>query len=145
MCCSVSQCVAVCCSVLQLRNYHIRSRSKASGLLICMLQCVAVRCSVLQCVAVRCCVLQCVAVCCSALQCVAVHCKALQCVAVRCSVLQCVAACRNVLQCVARRIPDHHATHTHSHTHTLAYKYFVAQSFFFHYKTLFLLLIRGGS
>jgi len=47
-----SQCVAVCCSVLQ---------------------CVAMCCSVLQCVAVCCSVLQRVAVCCSALQCVAVH------------------------------------------------------------------------
>jgi len=34
----------------------------------CVLQCVAVCCSVLQCVAVCCSVLQCVAVCCSMLQ-----------------------------------------------------------------------------
>ena len=55
------------------------------------------------------CVLQCVAVCCSVLQCVAVCCSELQCVAVitvfasvyRCEcVLQCVAACCNVLQSV---------------------------------------------
>jgi len=46
VCCSVSQCVAVSHSVLQVY--------------------------VSQCVAVRCSVLQCVAVCCSALQCVAV-------------------------------------------------------------------------
>jgi len=39
---------------------------------VCMLQCVAVRCSALQCVAVCCSVLQCAAVCCSVLQCVAV-------------------------------------------------------------------------
>ena len=40
-------------------------------LLTCVLQCVAVCCSVLQCVAVCCSVLQCVAiVCCSVLQCV---------------------------------------------------------------------------
>jgi len=70
-----------------------------------LLQCVAVRCSVLQCVVSggRCThthtpsldsvcvsehesVLQCIAVHCSALQCIAVHCSALQCVAVRCSV-----------------------------------------------------------
>jgi len=44
----VLQCVAVCCSVLQLQR-------------------VAVCCSVLQCVAVRCSILQCVAVCCSVL------------------------------------------------------------------------------
>ena len=39
------------------------------------------------------CVLQCVAVCCSVLQCVAVCCSVLQCVAVCCSVLQCGAMC----------------------------------------------------
>ena len=47
------------------------------------------------------CLLQCVAVCCSVLQCVAVCCSALQCAAVCCSVLQCVAVCCSVLQCVA--------------------------------------------
>ena len=94
-----------------------------------MLQCVAVRCSVLQCVAVCCgashtskegvggysdtvccSALQCVAVCCSALQRVAVLCIAVtrkwgvvvtRCVAVCCSVLQCVAVCCSVLQCLA--------------------------------------------
>ena len=50
----------------------------------------------LQCVAVRCSVLQCAAVCCSVLQCVAVWCSVLQCVAERCNVLQC--GC-SVLQC----------------------------------------------
>jgi len=39
----------------------------------CVLQCVAVCCSVLQCVAVCCSVLQCVAVCCSAFQCPNCH------------------------------------------------------------------------
>ena len=39
--------------------------------LVCMLQCVAVCCSVLHCVAVCCSVLQCV--CCRVLQCVAVY------------------------------------------------------------------------
>ena len=73
----VSQCVAVCWSVLQ---------------------CV---CSVLQCVAVCCSVLQCVAVCCSVLQCVAVYCSVLQCIAVCCSVLQFVALCVAVC-CSAR-------------------------------------------
>ena len=47
------------------------------------------RCSVLQCVAASC-VLQCVAVCCSVLQCIAVSCSVLQRVAV--CVVQCVAA-----------------------------------------------------
>ena len=45
---------------------------------VCLLQCVAVCCSVLQCVAVCCSVLQCVAVCCSVLRCVAVCCSVLQ-------------------------------------------------------------------
>ena len=70
------------------------------------------------------CVLQCIAVCCSVLQCAAVCCgvlarkggallavrvavcvlqSVLQCVAVCCSVLQCVAVCCCVLQCVAVR------------------------------------------
>ena len=80
-------CVAVCCGVLQ---------------------CVVVPCSVLQCVAhvdthtmmvAPHCVLQCVAVCCSVLQCVAVCCSVLQCAAVSCSVLQCAAVCCSVLQC----------------------------------------------
>ena len=51
MCCSVLQCVAVCCS-----TYTSFTR---------VLQCVAVCCSVLQCSAVCCSVLPCVAVCCS--------------------------------------------------------------------------------
>jgi len=67
----------------------------------CVLQCVAVCCSVLQCVAVCCSVLQRVAVCCSVLQCVAVCCSVLQCVAVCCCVLQHAALCCNMLHCVA--------------------------------------------
>jgi len=56
---------------------------------VCVLQCVAVCCSVLQCaVPAFCSVLQCVAVCCSVLQCaVPAFCSVLQCVAVCCSVL----------------------------------------------------------
>jgi len=65
----------------------------ADGCPGCVLQCVAVCCSVLQCVAVCCNVLQCVA---SVLQGVAVCCE---CVAVCCSVSQCVALCRIVSQC----------------------------------------------
>ena len=49
------------------------------------------------------CVLQCVAVCCSVLQCVAVCCSVLQYVAVCCSVLQCVAVCCNVLFLILMR------------------------------------------
>jgi len=86
-----------------------------------VLQCVAVRCSVLQhgavcCekghwqrrrspVAVCCSALQCVALCCSALKCVVrrvignVGDHLLICVAVRCIVLECVAVRCNVLKC----------------------------------------------
>ena len=67
----------------------------------CVLQCVAVCCSVLQCVAVCCSVftrsVACVAVCCSVLPCIAVYCNMLQSVAVCCSVMQCVAASCSVL------------------------------------------------
>ena len=80
-----------------------------------MLQCGAVRCSVLQCDAACCSVLQRVAACCAKSNvhllehdasckttcCVAVCCRVLQCVAVCCSVVQCVAECCSVLQGVA--------------------------------------------
>jgi len=74
------------------------SRSSWRGCL-CVLQCIAVYCSVLQCVAVCCSVLQCVA---------ASYCRVVPvvlvwmpvCIAVCCSVLQCVAVCCSVLQCV---------------------------------------------
>ena len=91
-----------------------------------MLQCIAVRCSVLRCgadrevleyhvarwcvlqrAAVRCSVAQCVVVCGSVLQCVeerealGYNKSPLQRVAVWYSVLQCVAECCSVLQCVA--------------------------------------------
>jgi len=64
VCCSVLQCVAVCCRFATLMSHRFAT-------LISLLQCVAVCCSVLQCVAVCCSALQCVAVCCSVLQCVA--------------------------------------------------------------------------
>ena len=85
VCCSVLQCVAVCCSSCA----SCTPASPPSDLVHYLCN----SCSVLQCVAVWCSVLQCVAVRCSALQCVAVHCSVLQCVAVCCSVLQCVAVC----------------------------------------------------
>jgi len=78
VCCSVVQCVAVCCS---------------SGGVTRRVELTRGCCSVLQWAAVCCSVLQCVA-CCSVLQCIAVYCSALQCVAVCCSVLQCVADSR---------------------------------------------------
>ena len=61
-----------------------------------MLQCVAVRCSVLQCDDVCCSALHCAAVCCSVLQCgafMAVCCSALQCNAVYCIVLPVAICC----------------------------------------------------
>ena len=73
MCCSVLQCVAVCCSVLQRHSRYNASqyipdieRILRRYILedIGVLQCVAVCYSVLQCVAVCCGMLQCVAVCC---------------------------------------------------------------------------------
>jgi hypothetical protein len=95
-------------------------------MLQCVLQCIAVYCSVLQCVAVCCSVLQCIIEGCSMWQCITVHysstdlthsvdlqiwvracykcvavlCGVWPCVAVCCSVLQCVAVCCSVLQCV---------------------------------------------
>ena len=51
MCCSVLQCVAVCCSVLH------KSAMDITDVYLQLLRCVAVCCSVLQCVAVCCSVL----------------------------------------------------------------------------------------
>jgi len=76
VCCGVSQCVAVRCSVLQCAAH------------------IAVCCSVLQCAAR-------IAVCCSVLQCGNMR-SAEVFVAVCCSVLQCNAVCCSVLQCAAR-------------------------------------------
>ena len=70
-CCSVLQCVAVCCSVLQYHRYeHI---DLAATLLDYFLRRIKSNinqrscCSVLQCGTAWCSVLQCVAVCCSVL------------------------------------------------------------------------------
>jgi len=81
VCCSLLQSVAVCCSLLQ-------------SVAVCcsLVQSVA---SLLQSIAVWCSVLQCVTVCCSLLKSVAVYCSLLQSVAVCCSVLQ---VCCSVLQ-----------------------------------------------
>jgi len=50
--CSVLQCVAVCCSVLQF-EYGLKGSDVSSIFQkVCVLQCVAVCCNVLQCVAV---------------------------------------------------------------------------------------------
>jgi len=90
--CSVLQCVAVCCSVLQwppLQNVSCPP--------LYILQCIAVCCSVLQYVAVCCSVLHCM--------CRVLHytfCSALQCVAVCCSMLQCVAVCCSGLHYMCR-------------------------------------------
>jgi len=96
VCCSVSQCVAVCCSVSCQSAWRLYVAK-----CFCLLQCVVVYSSVLQCVVLchvtvhsdcmdqLCCLLQCVAVCH-----VTVHgdCM-LQCVAVCCSVLHCITVC----------------------------------------------------
>jgi len=103
VCCSVLPCVAVCCSMLQ---YTIESNTcllcisfVCSSVLQCVMQCVAVCCSVLQCVAVCCSVLQCVAVCYSMLQWATLVCDTrAQCDAVCCSVLQYVVVCYNIPQ-----------------------------------------------
>ena len=89
-CCANSVMVCVCvfvcvfgrdavltaCQSLQLPSNKLMSLYEQVA---CMLQCVAVCCSVLQCIGVCCSVLQCVAVCCSVLLCVAVCCSVLQC------------------------------------------------------------------
>jgi len=54
-CCSVLQCVAVCCSVLQPGRHHVQllfRHNAIDELQVCVI--VAVCCSVLQCVAVSC-------------------------------------------------------------------------------------------
>jgi len=77
--CRVFQCVAACCA--QISTYCIERLMDTTvseiHISTCMLQCVAVCCSVLQCVAVCCSVLQCVAVCCSVLQCASCLCSVL--------------------------------------------------------------------
>ena len=100
-----------------------------------MLQCVAVRCSVLQFVAMHFSVLQRVAVCqfeathCNTLKfavevaplCnipVVVCCSVLQCVAARCSVLQRVAVRCNALQCAAVRFSVLQFVNLKTHTAT---------------------------
>jgi len=88
VCCSVLQCVAVCCSVSQsaccsvlqcvavtTRTNHNTADSQQWRAAVCCSMLQLACCSVLPCVAVCCSVLPCVAVCCSVLQCVAVYCS----------------------------------------------------------------------
>jgi len=122
VCCSVLQCVAVCCRVDDVVSSAVLGAGSPGGM-----QCAVVCCSVLQCAVVCCSVLQGVVVCCSVLQgvavcyreddvascavlrdgsprskqCVAVCCDTLSCVAVCCSVLQYVSVCCSVFQCDA--------------------------------------------
>jgi len=121
------QCVAVCCSVLQLLSTLCQCVSgkclsvlQTRVTMICcsVLQCVVGCSSVLQCAAVCCSVLQCAAVCCSVLQCVAVCCSVLQRVSLCCSVLQCAAACCSVLERVIGQLAKYvqHAYITCIHT-----------------------------
>jgi len=98
--CRVLQCTAMCWGLFLILSLSSFEGTTAFSKLACcwgrpcVLQCVAVCCSVLQCVAVCCSVLQYVAACWSVLQCVAV----------------CVAVCYNVLQCVK-------GSFSFSHTH----------------------------
>jgi len=96
--CSVVQCVAVCCRVLQCVVTQVSD---------VVLRCVAVCCSMLHCVVAHvsllatwcCCVLQCFAACCSVLQCVAV-CRPAH-------ILACEVAlhvCRSVMQCLISHV-----------------------------------------
>ena len=132
----MSQCVAVCCSVLQCQHPYCLLVCCSEFLRVaessCVLQCATVCCSEFLCVAVcqsvlLCC--QCVASKNPAHQCrirvqispllagvlqrVAVCCSVLQCVAVYCSMLQCVAVCCSALHShlqhtnIARRCQHH--------------------------------------
>jgi len=109
----VLQCVAVCCSVLQLVVCHWEVLTS-----VCMWPCVAVCCSVLQCVAV-CCNRWCVMGCAHFGMCDAVCCSVLQCVASCCSVLQCVNTPQHaVIQCATLQHTDCN-TRTASRCNTL--------------------------
>jgi len=110
-----------------LSKTHVSSYRQRTAIrnTTCVLQCVAVCCSVLQCAAMCCSVLQCVAVCCSVLQCVAVlplpFTHTVQHTAIRntTGVLKCAAVCCSVLQCVAARcnVPSHpHVPSNRQHT-----------------------------
>jgi len=100
VCCSVLQCIAVCCSLsfdLQRNEYA----ALPSSVCCSVFQCVAVCCSVLHYVVVCCSTLPYVAGCCIMLQCVAVCCIMLQCVTVCYRLSLCVAWCYSAFQCVA--------------------------------------------
>jgi len=91
----VLQCVCCSVSVAVLLQCDIQNHHTTRPWCHCLLQCVAVCCSVLQCVAVCCSALRCAAVCysvCNMLQCVAVCLfgACLWCVCLFCA-LQCVA------------------------------------------------------
>jgi len=97
----VLQCVAVCCSVLQI----VIVRCVCCSVLQCgsVLQCVAVYCSKSQCVTGRYRSLHCVALCCGVLIFRLAYAEEIGAIytQVCCSVLQCVAVCCSVLQCAA--------------------------------------------
>jgi len=78
VCCSVLQCVAVCCSISFGEQLHIMYSGVLQHLCVCVTQTHVdhfLSGSVLQCVAVCSRVFQSVAVCCSVVQCVAVCCS----------------------------------------------------------------------
>ena len=133
VCCSVLQCVAVCCSVLP-RIWHIYELSQSIRITTVlnwyvveccsMLQSAVVCCSVLKCVATMfVCVytymyiyiyMQCVVMCCSG--CYSVFCSVLQCLAVSCSILQCLAATIHTYE-MHCNILRHTATHSDTSQH----------------------------
>jgi len=128
-CCSVLQCVAVCCIVrkppVKLARIARIMISLSTQVLaaVCCMCCSTLhlsrRCSLCaHATRIKCTVtspqlssvLQCVAVCCGVLQCVAVCCSVLQCVAVCCSVLQYVEVCCSTLHLSRRCSLCAHAT-----------------------------------
>jgi len=74
VCCSVLQCVAVCC-IRKTVNRHVQGHTHMYAETPARVATHTDECVVLQRVAVCCSVLQCVAVCCSVLQCAAVCCS----------------------------------------------------------------------
>jgi len=125
VCCSVLQCVAVCCSnfdfpfnIIAYMDPHIPFTRP---------------CGVLHCVAVCSCTLQCIAVYCSALLYVAVRSSELQCFAARCSAFQCVAVASRLYESTYRSlIPIYAYTHISIYTCTHIPTYIYTNSNVYH-------------
>ena len=112
-CCSVSQYVAVCCSVLQ-RTYFIRATLTRLALVTHIIATICETCAhrlvpfaaSYACVAVCCSMMQCVTVCCSVLWCVAVCCVCWDGAdfACLCPSLLCLSHCTCACVCVTERV-----------------------------------------